>query len=75
MVSWMVSGAAVPIPGPFIVEAFQKMYDSRILRVLVPLKKGTPLDTPDFDSEPFEGGLRGHVKTPNKPKPYLNPKP
>ncbi|OLQ13632.1 hypothetical protein AK812_SmicGene2272 [Symbiodinium microadriaticum] len=26
MVSWMVSGAAVPIPGPFIVEAFQKMY-------------------------------------------------
>ena len=27
MVSWMVSGAAVPIPGPFIVEAFQKMYD------------------------------------------------
>ncbi|CAE7258472.1 ATR8, partial [Symbiodinium sp. CCMP2456] len=26
MVSWMVSGAPVPIPGPFIVEAFQKMY-------------------------------------------------
>eukprot|EP00439_Symbiodinium_sp_Y106_P045570 s466_g5.t2 len=26
MVSWMVSGAAVPIPGPFIVEAFQKIH-------------------------------------------------
>ena len=28
MVSWMVSGAAIPIPGPFVVEAFQMMYDS-----------------------------------------------
>ena len=26
MVSWMVSGAAVPLPGPYVVEAFQQMY-------------------------------------------------
>lgn len=26
MVSWMVSGAAIPIPGPYVVEAFQMMY-------------------------------------------------
>jgi len=27
MVSWMVSGAAVPLPGPYVVEAFQMMYE------------------------------------------------
>jgi len=26
MVSWMVSGAAIPLPGPFVVEAFDMMY-------------------------------------------------